>query len=1149
MPPTVTTDSPSDVTATSATLNGSVTLNDDTDGSYTFTWGTSTSGTGLGSSTGTVPANSSDFPVSASMSSLSPGTTYHYQLCATNTFDTACDTVQQLTTLPAAPDATTGSGSASTTSTSATLNGTVNPNGDTTSFVFYYDTTSHSAGTCGAYASSTASGSAGAAPGSTPVTKTLTGLSANTTYYFRLSASNNEGTTCSGVESSFTTPDAPSPTTGAASPVGTTTATLSGTINPNGAGLTSAVFRYCDASVCSDASTGVAATATPSGTNPVTATANLNGLATGKTFRYTLCATNAWGTRCDPTSHTFTTDTPPTAVLTENKTAPGPGAVSFNGSASSDPDAGDSITWSLDFGDGSHQTGSGTPGSDIQHTYANPGSYTAKLTVTDSHGASATSTITVVVPSITVANPSHNEGNSGTTNFVFVVTLSAVSTHDVTVAYATADGTATAGSDYTSTSGTFTIPAGTNCTTSPATNSACQIVVPVTGDTIYENNETFALNLSNPTGATLTNISATGTIVNDDQPPKVMIDNGATLEGNTGSVIGSGHSWSGGNLQLNDASGFPSSFGAHTFFISTPGSSFVGGPYTYTGVSGNTLTGVTPASGTVTADQIAFQPRTITLSVVLCDPQLTTQNDPADCVSTHSGLDATVKYASSNGQSITTGIPVVEGQDYVANSGTLTIPAGQASADITYETIPNTTPENPQNPGDDLTRWFNVLISNATNGTIVSNLGTAKIIEDDGLNPPTATTGTASSIGADHATVAGTVNPKGDATPTIFVQYGPTDSYGSQTAIQSLPAGTSDQSLTFSLTGLSPGTTYHYQLVASHADNSTGYGKDLTFTTDRLPIAVLGANKTSGAPPLTVTFDGSGSSDPDGSIASWSLNFGDGSSTSGNGAVPSSIPHKYTSACNCTASLTVTDNQGVQSGAATVAIKVGNSTPTPTTGGPKNPILSHYTTSVLGPTSAKVVFPVDPNGAPTNAWVEYGKTSSYGLLSNAVGVPAGSPKTVTVTLKGLTPNTHYHYRLAAAHTTDSGAADSQDLTFKTPKATPMGISLGTKVVRLTATDLVPLTFSCKGNALPSCKGQALLELGNAPVGFKSFSVAKGHRKLVSVPLKKTLLRRLSGSSGLHLDLTLQVRTGMKGKSGLTTQPITVLPPLKAKPKH
>ncbi len=835
-----------------------------------------------------------------------------------------------------------------------------------------------------------------------------------------------------------------------------------------------------------------------------------------------------------------TTNLPPVATLTATPTSGTVAlAVSFDGSASQDPD-GSIASWSLDFGDGSTAaTGTGAVPNAIPYTYSAAGTYHAKLTVTDSSNASTTSTpVTITVnpqPSISVANVSQNEGNSGTTNFNFPVTLSSVSTHAVTVDYATADVTATAGSDYTATSGTLTIPANMDCTSGHQTNPACQIPVPVTGDTLYENNETFTLDLSNATGATLATTSATATIVNDDQPPLLEAEAGATLEGDTGSVVNGAQSWStGGSLQLNDASGF--SEGVHTFSIATPGAPSVSGPYTYNGLSGDTLTGVRP-SGSVAVGQIAFQPRFIMIPVVLCDPVKTPDNSLAHCVPTTSGLATSVHYATSDGHSLTTSIPVIEGQDYVYAAGTLTIPAGAESGSVTFETIPNTTRENPNpaNPGDDLTRWFNVLFSSPTNATVEpgDSLGIATIIEDDGLNPPTATTGAASSIGVDHATVAATVNPNGDATD-VYVQYGPTDSYGSQTATQQV-AGTSAQALTFSLTGLSPGTTYHYQVVASHADHSTGYGQDMTFTTDKAPNAVLAANVTSGPVSLPVTFDGADSSDPDGSIASWTLAFGDGASTGGSGSAPSAITHTYTSACSCTASLIVTDNQGVQSAPATVVIeatKPGNPT--------KNPKLTTVDTEVLGPTSTRIVLPVDPNGSTTQVWIEYGKDTSYGTKSAAQRIPAGATKDLTFTLTGLSPQTLYHYRIEAWHTTDSGEAQSQDLIFSTPKAKRMAVTLRARVVKATAKGIVLLPVSCGGNALSRCKGQALLELGRRAIGSKSFSVPRAHRKLVSVRIKKTALRRLLAGTGLHLTLTLSVRTGVDGVD-LTTKRITVLP--------
>ena len=90
--------------------------------------------------------------------------------------------------------------------------------------------------------------------------------------------------------------------------------------------------------------------------------------------------------------------------------------------------------------------------------------------------------------------------------------MAPVSASDVTVDYATSDGTATAGSDYTGASGTLTIPAG---------QASGTIAVSVSGDTTYEPNETLTLTLSNPVGATIVVGAATGTIINDD---KILTD-------------------------------------------------------------------------------------------------------------------------------------------------------------------------------------------------------------------------------------------------------------------------------------------------------------------------------------------------------------------------------------------------------------------------------------------------------------------------------------------------------------------------------------------------------------------------------------------------------------------------------------------------
>ena len=131
------------------------------------------------------------------------------------------------------------------------------------------------------------------------------------------------------------------------------------------------------------------------------------------------------------------------------------------------------------------------------------------------------------MPALSINDVTVTEGQSGTTNAVFTVTLSAASGNVVTAAYATADGTATAPADYAATAGTVTFPVGVTTRT---------ITVPVAGDLLDEINETYTLNLSNPTNATIADGTGVGTITDDDATPSLSINNVTVTEGDTGTV-------------------------------------------------------------------------------------------------------------------------------------------------------------------------------------------------------------------------------------------------------------------------------------------------------------------------------------------------------------------------------------------------------------------------------------------------------------------------------------------------------------------------------------------------------------------------------------------------------------------------------------
>ena len=129
------------------------------------------------------------------------------------------------------------------------------------------------------------------------------------------------------------------------------------------------------------------------------------------------------------------------------------------------------------------------------------------------------------VPSISIGDVSQNEGNSGTTTFAFNVSLSAASGQTVTVNFQTANGTATTvNNDYVEANGTLTFNPGQISRT---------INVTVIGDTTFEPDENFFVNLTNPVNATISDNQGLGTILNDDVPPKVLSINDVRLtEGN-----------------------------------------------------------------------------------------------------------------------------------------------------------------------------------------------------------------------------------------------------------------------------------------------------------------------------------------------------------------------------------------------------------------------------------------------------------------------------------------------------------------------------------------------------------------------------------------------------------------------------------------
>lgn len=196
--------------------------------------------------------------------------------------------------LYAPPTTTTGSAT-SLAANSATLNGTVNPNGGSTTYYFQYGTTT-------SYGSMTSSSSAGSGTSAVSISASLTGLNPSTTYHFRVKSSNSVGTSYGSDQSFTTTPDAPAVTTDSASSLTSSSATLHGTVNPNGA-PTTYYFEYGTTT-----SYGSTTTSTDAGseTTDVSAISSITELISDITYHYRLVASNSYG-ESSGDDKTFTT--------------------------------------------------------------------------------------------------------------------------------------------------------------------------------------------------------------------------------------------------------------------------------------------------------------------------------------------------------------------------------------------------------------------------------------------------------------------------------------------------------------------------------------------------------------------------------------------------------------------------------------------------------------------------------------------------------------------------------------------------------------------------------------------------------------------------------------------------------------------------
>ena len=320
--------------------------------------------------------------------------------------------------------------------------------------------------------------------------------------------------------------------------------------------------------------------------------------------------------------------------------------------------------------------------------------------------------------------PAVREGESAS----FVVRLSAASGAAVTVAYETLDGTAVAGADYTSTSGTLRFDAGETRQT---------LAVPTVEDVTAEETEGFTVQLREPSGATVADGTATGTITDDDDPPGLSIDDApAVREGDPAEFV----------VRLSAASGKV----VTVAYATRDGTAVAGADYTSTsgtlrfdaGETRQTL--AVPTVEDVTAEEtegftvqlrepsgatVADGTATGTITddddppgLSIDDAPAVREGDPAEFVvrlSAASGKVVTVAYATRDGTA-------VAGADYTSTSGTLRFDAGETRQTLAVPTVEDATAEE--------TEGFTVQLREPAGATVADGTATGTITDDD--DPP-----------------------------------------------------------------------------------------------------------------------------------------------------------------------------------------------------------------------------------------------------------------------------------------------------------------------------------------------------------------------------------------------------------------------------
>ena len=404
-------------------------------------------------------------------------------------------------------------------------------------------------------------------------------------------------------------------------------------------------------------------------------------------------------------------------------------------------------------------------------------------------------------PSFSIDDVTHNEGNAGTTSYVFTVTKTGITALSSSVDFQTVDGTATVGdNDYQANSGTLNFAA--NETTK-------QITVVVNGDTTFETDEAFTVNLSGATNATISDADGTGTIVNDDAAPTFSIDDVTHNEGNSGTtsyvftVTKTGSTALSASVDFQTVDGtatvadndYQANNGTLNFAANETTKQItvlVNGDTTFetdeaftVHLSGATNATISDADGTGTIVNDEAAP-----SFAIDDVTHNEGNSgTTSYVFTVTKSGSTALSSSVNFQTVD-GTATVADNDYQANSGTLNFAANETTKQVTVLVNGDTTFETDE--------AFTVNLSGASGATISDADGTGTIVNDEAapsfsiddvthnegnsgttsyVFTVTKSGSTALSASVDYATVDGTAVAPGDyaAIAATTLTFGPAE--------------------------------------------------------------------------------------------------------------------------------------------------------------------------------------------------------------------------------------------------------------------------------------------------------------------------------------------------------------------------------------